>query len=323
MSKVLAQPQSFQCPDFLSKASEFKNEFTKQSNVIVMLVSARFARFTEAFVSSIKGSTNPLFLRHLRLLVAGSAYMIGKEMVNTVKAFPKAAFKQKIDYALSLISSIGTEILCAKIFSEGLVGLHLLPKSFAAKTISMYSIGATLEIAGVALEGKGLVETRSFTKEFDTASKIDKWMTYNKGTHLAAYREVRLLIATKKSQDQHFVTKYLWADESQLNATLDAVEVVATQKIQSTDPAENAVGENSLKTTLQALKERISVKKWSHALRILANSVGIIGIYMILSASTFTLGCGFSALGAAVALASIAYRNHMANKFNTALKLLS
>lgn len=304
--------------NFSTTIRELPKEISKPANITLALTTARCARFTEGFIKSWQGIPISKFALHkLKLLVLGGAILLTQDIIRIAKNSLHLPRREKIEAALSIIGNLGSIGLCTRIFTEGLASIGAISAKIIPKTNPLVAVSGAFETVGIGLETKWLTDTFSFSTQFKKHAGLNK--SASEYT-LKNYQDGLSFINTTKTKVHQFVLKYFYENETELFKKLSGIEKAASTQLQSQDPNEVKAAKNSLHQAMQNLHERVTAKKWSHALKIIASSANLIGTGLLVFTPVAPyIGFGALLTSGLFSLAAIAQRNRTLTRFKSGL----
>ena len=238
----------------------------------------------------------------------------------------QASINEKVDIYLGRIEAIGT---LGEIFTKTVEGLtHIYTSIFAsfgfqASTLNSMSsfvttvtgpmsiVFAIFQGFGMVLTAKNLAETHRFSVIFNKSAALKKPVEdYAMEDYIAA----RKLIETNQTKEKSFVGKHFETSPKKLIARLHAIEAVAKQALSSANPQEVLDGKQKLQTTMQTLSNRLTSKKWSNALSLLASTIGNVGFGLLYSPCP-PAGIALSAISCGMSIANFVHDKHKTGQF--------
>ncbi len=228
---------------------------------------------------------------------------------------------EKIDAALSMISEVGAIGDCTATFAEGLVIMDQISHHAAVWTGPLIGASAALSAAAILAQAKGCWESHRFLKVLEK-HKIAKT---KKETPEAYQKTFEFLL----SQDKSVLKKHFKVGGNKLKQKIEDIWTKENEKLQSQEPKEVEKAQSKLSETLKLLKNRINVKKFSHALAITSAIICIIATAVILCsplapvAIMIPLGYGLLALSSTGSIGKFAFDMAMKRRFKKAFGLIA
>jgi len=317
-------------------AHSVKTELTNLDNYGVLFSTASFVNDAEAFVNGIRHVKHSIFT-NLGFFAAGDALITIYRAIVACSELSGEAPNVKAETILGFLSDFGGVGVSLQSFVDALenVGLVGSPIKWVPP---LMMVGAVLQTVGVFMEIKRLAEAYREQNQVEDAIAAVGNDNFAKGGPIRTDYYYDTVIAPNQYMDNS-VAKYrqiigtflknnsvnhdLHHDVPLLSHRLMVIESQARQNIESATAMKRAQGRSSLEATILALKGKIAIKKWSHALTSLAMAVSLIGIAIILFSPISWLGCGFCALGSLITIFLFFYKNRMQKLFDKAIGLNS
>lgn len=246
----------------------------------------------------ISGSLQLFSLGCVPIVIAGIASGLFSSLKTTVN--------EKIDIGLDIAASIGSLGEIAADTADGLAAVGAVA-SGALWTTPLAIASAVIQGLGMILTTKNLVETHRFSVLFHKESGLSKSL---REYSLEDYTKIRQLIVERHEQEKSFVGKHFDTDGGKLVERLLAIETAAKAALSSGISKEVLRGKHMLKATMQKLANKMTDKKWSHSVSLLAGTVSYIG-FGVLFSPLAPIGYGMLATSGVISLT-----NFFMDKFN-------
>lgn len=246
------------------------------------------------------------------------------------KAEATATLNEKVDIYLGRIDAYGalgeiftktTEGL-THIYTTVLAGIGCNASTLSSMTNIVKIVASPLSIVfaifqgfGMVLTVKNLAETHRFSVIFNKSAALDKAA---EDYAVEDFASGRRLIETNQTKEKSFVAKHFNTSSDKLIARLHAIEAVAKQAIASANPQEVLEAKQQLKTTMQTLSGRLTSRKWSNALNLLASTVSTVGFGLSYSPCPIA-GFALSGIGAGMSIGNFFHDKYKTAQFETAL----
>lgn len=237
------------------------------------------------------------------------------EIASSIFSVVKTSFNEKLDIALNVISNLGSLLDITGTIAEGLSAIKVVAKSAVHWAGPLGIVATVIESVGMALKTKNLIETERFSKIFKETAGLD---LSDEEYSLENYKKARELVAEKHSQEKTFVSKHLSTDGEKLNERLLAIESEAKEFLASNNLEDVLKGKNKLKTTMQSLSQRMTTKKWSTGLSLLASTISIIGFGLLFSPLP-PVGMAFLALSSILSIINLFMQKAQTKSFEKGL----
>ncbi len=274
----------------------------KKEDIKTGMTLAGIARNTEGFINAIRGSGNT-HLHHLKCLSALKGIFSLQDIADVIKKMPNATTLKNIENTLSIVSKTGDVAGAAKSMASFLKGVGAVSKSAIAWTAPLGIACIPLEVIGLGLDIKALVKTCRFASKLTQAAVLEK---QTEDYTEEDYRSGMSVIENQRKKDKGFIKANFSKDETQFAHRLMMIEACAKERIASANPDVKKEGKEILKTTMETLSKRISTKKWSQTLSLIASIVGLVagliltftplaplGLALVIGISVFSLGKKF------------------------------
>ena len=282
-------------PVILGAKFVIENPWTVGSSVI------NGARYVANATKEVFGVSNDQYLLGpARLISGGTVLMKINTIAHSIFDFFKGNWNEKIDNSLVVISEVGAIGDAISTFAQGLesVGAVAAKSILWATPLLIVSMG--LEVAGIALGLKGLVETHFL------ASKLFKGKKAKECT-IDDYHEAMCYMEKRREKERFFDRKFFKADQ-RLGDRLSEIEVEAENKLSSSDPRVREQGANLIRRTVSALKGRLTARIISYAVGIVAAITCLVGLTILLAVPSLQpLGFALLAVGITLSLGRCGY----------------
>lgn len=279
---------------------------TDLTGVIVNIANAKTLSFLLNFVFDTTAASGGswkgqewLFkaVRDVKVLAAVTIpvalYSLGRDTYELVRG------TEQVDAGLRVAENLSWLGDSTSTFISGLESTGAIHNGIAATTFFPISIASgCLATATIALNGRRLYQSRQLLKEMD-AEPGDN--------------EVLTLLTSK---DEYFLQKSFNVEGEKLKETLQEIQGLAAKKLANGDAK---ASQNTLKTTVDSLKERIRTKNWSHRLSILSSIVTLVGMGILLFSPFGPIAYGLMAVAALVSVAKFLYERKSMRYFATTL----
>ncbi|HEV8050953.1 MAG TPA: hypothetical protein VGP47_00545 [Parachlamydiaceae bacterium] len=270
------------------------------------------------------GSTSEHLLNNLRgrpavgvlkLMTLGLLPLTVYKLASGIFSVAKSSINEKIDALLGFIDSAGSLAEITAKTAEGLSAIGKVAANAVAWAAPLTIASAVLQSCGMILTAKSLSETHRFSIIFTQSAALDKTdLEYS----LDDYKTAKQLIITNQTKEKSFVAKHFNADSKKMFVRLQEIEDLAVQLISSANPQFQLEGKQKLKITMQMLSDRLTSKKWSNSLSLLAGAVGNIGFAVVFSPCP-AAGFILSAISGAVSLANFFRDKYRTIQFEKAI----
>lgn len=232
-------------------------------------------------------------------------------LANSIFDLLSATDSSKVDAGLTAVSEVGNLGDATATFCKGLGAVGLVAAEAVSWATPLCIASSCLTLAGVVVLTKHIAEKTRFQNKFvEEAGLVKNENSYTLEDFKKGINFVKEGSNTKKFYD----------DETKLMERLSQIQITAEKKLSSQDKTENEEGQKILHTTMNSLKNRISTKKWSDALSLLAAAVGLIG-FVIIFTPLAPVGLALLGISPIISLGNLAYRKIRTQQFEEALSL--
>ncbi len=288
-----------------------------KENTPLVLNATGIATGGEALVKEVMKTDGGCF-KHLECLsVIGGLFAI-KDIVQTAGKFAHAKAPRKIESAFVIASNIGDVGASVSSFARFLKGAGAVTEKAIAWIKPLGIVCTGFEVIGVSLNVKRLVNTCRMATQFKQATGLEK---KDDDYTFADYQKGVQLILDHRVKDQDFIKDHFYKNETELAHRLMVIGACAQQKIASADLKDQAEGKRSLRITMQTLSQRLTTKKWSHTLSLVAGVISLVAGLVLLFTPLAPLGLGLMVLGSVISLGStFIYKRIMDKQFQKAME---
>jgi len=248
----------------------------KEINMIPMAIKmASIFRYTVNATKGLFGISKERYtFGGMRLLSFGN---IPFAIHNTAKSacnFSKISPNERVDTALQITSHVGSIGDAIGSASQGLASVGAVAVQAVSWASPLAIVSTIIQLAGTVLSVKNYVEIDSFSKELRHQSGLDKDpQEYT----LEDFRRGLDLIEKKRNEKTSFISTAFGTNEDKLADRLVAIELEARKALNSGNAEESAKARQNLQETMEHLSKRVTTKKWSISLTILAAAVSTAG----------------------------------------------
>lgn len=286
---------------FVGKPIKFTAEYINLKALIVGCALVNCARYVANLSKGLFGIKPEVYMLGPARLIAGVQVPLSLyDIAQNIVILAKGTFGEKVDGLFSVIGGVGTIGDAVSTFASGLesVGAVAAKSIMWATPLLVVSIG--LEVAGIIVSLKGMVETHLLSRElFKNASLHKSAEEYT----LEDYRQGVEHLGQRIDSEFTFASKYFRSDKEKLADRMLDIELEAQQLLNSPEPEKQQEGKNLLHRTMNILKGRLTKRILSYAVGILAATVCIIGIVILLAVPPLQpLGFALLAVGITVSL---------------------
>jgi hypothetical protein len=245
--------------------------------------------------------------------LAKTAFNIGKDCWHKVTV----SADEVIDTALNIIGTLGTLGDYTSTFAEGLAAVKVVAIEAVKWSTPLLLVSLGLEAIGMVYNIKACVEGHFFAMSLKKEAGLRKSLQEYTPED---YQKGLALIKQESAHTRNFVGKQFGVDDAKLMERLDAVGKEGEANWQSTDPEKKAAAQKLMYATMTSLRERVISTKLSHALSVVATTIGILAV---LSLFTPAAPAGYLVLaGVSVySIATIVNRMIETRRFEEAMKL--
>lgn len=237
------------------------------------------------------------------------------DTARSVVNFVKSTFNEKIDIVIGFVATVGAVIEVVANVAEGVSAIGLVTAKAVAWTTPLNIAAVVIEGVGMILSAKSLYESHRFSVLYENAASLSKSV---EEYSFDDFNKARMLLEKNQSEEQSFIGKHFRTDSSKLMSRLKLIGGKAQLLILSGDHQKVMEGKLRLKTTMESLSQRMTAKKWSNALSILAASVGIVGFGVLFSPCP-PAGFAVLAVSSVLSLINFFVDKHLTNRFEKEL----
>lgn len=245
--------------------------------------------------------------------LAKTIFSLGQDCARSVKVCKDEA----IDFVLSIINDLGTIGDYISTFAEGLAAARIVALEAVKWSTPLLIASLPLEAIGMMYNAKAAIDNLIFTKNFKKEAGLDKKL---EEYTLEDYEKGLAQIENGRGNDRNFVGKHFMTDDQKLIERLRTIASEAAMNWASTEPEKKAEAQKLMYSTMRTLKDRLITTRLSHALNVVATSVGILGVCLL-----FTPGApaGYAILGVSAlwSIARTVERMIESRKFREALNI--
>lgn len=253
----------------------------------------------------------------MKLITLGLAPLAIYDIFVSVFSSIRASTNEKIDVALGVIATVGSLGDTAATTAEGLAGVGAVAIQTLGWLTPLAIVSAALEGVGMILITKSLIETHRFSTLFNEVAALDKPV---EDYSLEDFSKARLLVEAKQAQEKTFIGKHFETNSEKLRNRLMAIENEVQEMLMSGDQQLIMEGKRKLQTTMQILSKRMSMKKWSNVLTLLAGAVSFVGLGLLFTPSS-PAGFVLLAVSSVISLANFFAGKAITNRFEKDLEI--
>lgn len=295
---------------------------TSVQEVVGLSISASsFLRHTvHSICESIRSIKNARPLESFKIVLLLSVPISIKSIGESVLSIKGSNNSEKVDAVLNIVSEVGTIADVIATSAEGFIPLGLATVKIAVWATPLFLVALGLEMAGLVLTTKNLIETHRFSKTFEKSADLTRKVEEYSVKHFAS-GVASIVEGTRKGRT--FVTKHFGVASENLHARLEKIQKKATEVFASTDEVRKEKYRHKMKRTMELLDKRMTTMKWSRAATITLVVLAVIGVAVLML--TPAAPVGFAILGVAAALSITHYltMRSLDGKFEREMKLVN
>lgn len=205
------------------------------------------------------------------------------DMAQAAKSIPGSSNNEKVDAALNLTSGVGTLGLISTSIAEALASVGAVAARGLAWVTPLAIVCGALGIADLVRTGRQWIEGRRFSKDFKRAISIKK---PTEDYTLTDFQRGVGLLESKHVKEKSFIEKHCDIKGSVLLERLKRIEQLAIPIFASGNQQEINKCKQTLKSTMELLGKRVTKSKWSKPLKLLTDTVGLVGLGLLISPLT-------------------------------------
>jgi len=267
----------------LKSGAEVVENLTVPESISLAIRVASLVRFIGSTSKQMLDNARSLpFVGFLKMTSLGAVPFIIYDLGVSVFTVTQLTFNEKIDVVLSVVSSLGVLGDVIADMAEGLLAIGKVSAQSVVWATPLNIAAVVIASVGMILTTKKVMEVHCFSVLFKEKASLNKT---DDEYGLEDFNCARKLIIKRQNEESSFITKNFGkaVNEEQFLGRLTAIESEAKILLSSTNSNDVLRGKHKLKSTMQTLSKRLTVNKFSGALNLLIETVGLIGFAVLFS----------------------------------------
>lgn len=254
---------------------------------------------SHAICSGIRSLKTYRPLEPVKIFLLATIPMSIHNIATNVMGVKGSTTNEKVDVGLNIVSEVGSIGDVIGVSMDGLVSVGLVAAKVAVWATPLFLVGMGLELGGLVLTTKNLVEIHKFSKTFkESANLKSKVENYA----LEHFSQGVALINEQSQKERSFVSKHFGIGSEKLIGMLQDIEGKAKEVFASDDEGRKAKYLHKMKSTLEFLDKRMTTLKWSKAFTIMVTTISFVAVGVLLFTPAAPLGFALLGLGAALGI---------------------